>query len=63
MSQKIHGYGTEARYFYNVSIKAEGTGQYRSRHATTAGVRKEFIKNGKVLTSCKAVMHTNAVTA
>ena len=58
MTQKIHGYGREARYFYNVSIANEGTGRYRSRHTTTAGVRAEFRKHGKVLTSCKPVSAT-----
>ena len=52
--QQVHSAGTpEARYFFHVSIKGDSTGVYRSRHATTAGVRKEFRKNGKVLTSCK----------
>ena len=55
---KQHGYGSEARFFYNVTVKSEGSGRYRSRHSTTAGVRSEFIKNGKVLTSCKPVSAT-----
>ena len=58
MTQKIHGYGSEARYFWNVSVVGEGPGRYRSRHSTSAGVRAEFRKNGKSLTSCKPVSAT-----
>lgn len=58
MIQKQHGYGSEARYFWYVTVANEGPGRYRSRHSTSAGVRSEFRKNGKVLTSCKPVNHT-----
>lgn len=55
-TQKIHFEKAGYRYFWNVSVKGEGTGEYRSRHATAAGVRQEFKKNGKDVTSVKAVM-------
>lgn len=55
-TQKVHGCGVnkERRYFWNVTVVGEGSGQYRSRHATTAGVRSEFKKNGKKVLSVVA---------
>jgi len=55
-TQKIHFEKDGTRYFWNVSIKGEGTGEYRSRHATAADVKAEFKKNGKSVTSVKAAM-------
>lgn len=44
--QKTHNHGTDGkRYFWNVTTQ-EGSGEYRSRHATSKGVRAEFAKNG-----------------
>jgi len=53
--QKLHNHGTDGtRYFWSVNVQGEGAGEYRSRHATAKGVRAEFTKNGKVITSIKA---------
>ena len=55
--KKIHFEKDGYRYFWNVNIVGEGAGEYRSRHNTTAGVRKEFKKNGKSVTSITAKMY------
>lgn len=52
MTQKKHGSGSNARYFWAVTT-ASGTGVYRSRHATAAGVRGEFARNGNKITKIK----------
>lgn len=54
--QKIHKHGTDGdRYFWMVTIAGEGSGEYRSRHSTAAGVRAEFAKHGKKVTRVRAV--------
>lgn len=55
-TQKIHLEKDGARYFWNVSVRGEGTGEYRSRHSTAQGVKQEFMKNGKSVTSVTATM-------
>lgn len=46
--QKVHCFGTSnARYFWNVKLAGNGSGEYRSRHSTAAGVRGEFSRNGQ----------------
>lgn len=55
MSQKIQKNGKgDIRYFWKVNVKGEGSGTYRSRHSTTAGVRAEFRKHGKTVLSVTA---------
>lgn len=54
--QKTHFEKDGTRYFWNVSVKGEGTGEYRSRHSTSQGVKREFMKNGKSVTSVTAKM-------
>lgn len=55
MAQKIHKNGKgDTRYFWNVTDQT-GPGVYRSRHATAAGVRKEFSKNGQKVTAVRPV--------
>jgi len=44
--QKTHGHGSETRYFWNVSLAGNGSAVYRSRCATSAGVRKQFKSRG-----------------
>lgn len=55
-TQKIHFEKDGYRYFWNVSIRGEGAGEYRSRHSSSLGVRQEFKKNGKRVTSVKPKM-------
>jgi hypothetical protein len=49
MAQKMHGHGSDVRYFWSVGVKGEPTGVYRSRHRTASGVKAEFARNGKVV--------------
>lgn len=44
------------RYFWNVRTTSGKTIEYRSRHSTTLGVRQEFKKMNRGLTSVKAKM-------
>ena len=53
MVQKTHGNGKETRYFWIVSVKGDGTMTYRSRHATSAGVRSEFRRAGHTVTGIR----------
>ena len=55
MAQKIHGSGSEKRYFWSVGVKGEATGVYRSRHATKSGVLSEFARNGKTVMCIRPV--------
>ena len=55
MAQKMHCHGSDGnRYFWIINVQGEGSGEYRSRHATTAGVRNEFKRAGKKVVSIKA---------
>lgn len=45
----------EQRTFWNVTVKDEGAGVYRSRHTTASAIRSEFKKNGKTILAISAV--------
>lgn len=52
---KTHGKTSDIRYFYNIKTKTGDKTVYRSRHATTEGVRGYFRSLGITLTSCTPV--------
>ena len=50
MTQKTQKHGAnDTRYFWVVSVKGEGKKAYRSRHATSTGVRSQFRRMGKTV--------------
>lgn len=57
MTQKVHKNGKgDIRYFWNVRIAGSDAGEYRSRHGTTEGVRKELKKYGHRVKSVTPVI-------
>lgn len=52
---KKQGGGKHTRYFYNMKVRGQDAGVYRSRHSTVTGVLSEFHKNGQKVTRCEPV--------